>query len=175
MGRNVLRINRCSSEEILSLHKSERDSEVKLRLLVIYQLSMGKSSGSLTEYYRVSAKQMRNWAQRFEREGVAGLANKKSPGKPCLLNAEQKERLQALLSENPEVYGYNTQTWTGSLLRDWLVNQYNISYKPAQIYNILKLLGFTYQKSKGIYTEAAPEVREPLIAAFKKNSGSSGR
>lgn len=168
MGRQVLTIKRCSSAEIYSLHKAERDSEVKLRLLVIYQLSLGKSSASLTEYYPVSARQMRNWAKRFESAGVAGLSNKKPPGKPCLLNAAQKERLRALLAENPELYDYNTQTWTGPLLRDWLVKHFNISYKPAQIYNILKLLGFTYQKSKGIYPEAAPEIREPLAAAFKK-------
>lgn len=167
-GRPLLSINRYSSAEILSFHKVEVDSGVKQRLLVIYQLSLGKSSDSLTEYYQVSAKQIRNWAKRFEKDGVAGLVNKKPPGKPSLLSAEQQASFRALLSENPEVYGYNTQTWTGPLLRDWIEKQFNISYKRAQIYNILQKLGFSYQKGKGIYPEAAPEIREPLVAAFKK-------
>lgn len=57
----------------MSLHKGERDSEVKQRLFVIYQMSLGKSSASLTEYRPISAKQMRNWAKRFEKDGGAGL------------------------------------------------------------------------------------------------------
>lgn len=129
MGVPILRIKRCSSVEILSLHKAERASEVKLRLLVLYQLSLGKSSDSLTEYYPISAKQMRNWGKRFEKDGVAGLVNKTPAGTPCLLRETQKERLRALLDEKPEIYGYNTETRTGPLLRDWIEKQFNILCK----------------------------------------------
>ena len=41
---------------------------------------------------------------------------------------------------------FNSATWTGPLLIEWIKREYNISYKKAQIYNILKKLGLTYQK-----------------------------
>jgi len=82
------------------------------------------------------------------------------------LTQEQKNRLIELITnESPEQYNYNSSTWTGPLLIDWIKKHFNIEYKRAQIYNILKSLGFSYQKAKGIYPEANKEAQENFKSA----------
>lgn len=168
MGRRVSVLQGYSSEAILSLLRKERNARLRTCLCVLYQLSLGQSPSYLSSIFQVSAKQIRQWAHRFERFGVAGLAVKKSPGQSARLSPTQMERLRVLLSENPEIYGYNTQTWTGPLLRDWIQKEFTIFYKRAQIYNLLKKLGFSYQKGKGIYPEADPTLRASQIDVLKK-------
>lgn len=40
------------------------------------------------------------------------------------------------------------------MLIEWIEKEFAIIYKKAQIYNILKTLGFTYQKIEGVFPES---------------------
>lgn len=73
-----------------------------------------------------------------------------------------------LISESPQTYGYNTNTWTGPLLIDWIEKHFGVVFKKAQIYNIIKEMGFSYQKAKGFYPEADIEKQEDFKEASKK-------
>ena len=77
-----------------------------------------------------------------------------------------------VLHKPPEDYGYNSSTWTGPLLIAWVKKEYGITYKKAQIYNILKQLGLTFQKGKGIYPEA--KEREEKLIELKKTPKRKG-
>ena len=48
---------------------------------------------------------------------------------------------------------------------------YGIVYKKAQIYNIIKSLGFSYQKGKGIFPETDVEKQDVFKTSLKKTSG----
>lgn len=66
------------------------------------------------------------------------------------LSQDQLERLSALLlSEPPTDYGYDSDTWTGPMVIDWMGEKLGVTYKKVQIYNIMNRLGFSYQKAKG--------------------------
>jgi transposase len=124
--------------------------------------------------YDTSFKQITNWVHRFDEEGLEGLRDKPGRGRKPLLSSEQRTQLTKLIAEeSPLNYGYNSDTWTGPLLIDWITNHFNITYKKAQIYNIIKSLGFSYQKSKGIYPEADPEAQQKFKDNLKKTSGES--
>jgi transposase len=58
------------------------------------------------------------------------------------------------MDESPVDYGFNTDTWTGPILIEWIKSQFDIVFKKAQIYNILRKNGFSYQKARGFYPEA---------------------
>ena len=72
------------------------------------------------------------------------------------------------MNKSPEEFGYNTSTWTGPLLIDWINKNYDVEYKKAQIYNIMKSLNLTFQKGKGIYPETID--REEKVETLKKTS-----
>lgn len=170
MARSVLQVKGYSPESIKALMRKDERYTVGVRLYAVYQVSKGQSSRKLEDLYNTSFKQITNWVHRFEAEGLEGLRDKKGRGRKERLSTEQKVILSAILHEEmPIKYGYNTATWTGPLLIDWIKKEFNIVYKKAQIYNILKTLGFSYQKGKGIYPEADKKKQEEFKNALKKN------
>ena len=92
-------------------------------------------------------------------------------GTPKLTKEEDEQLRQILLTEKPEKYGYNTGTWTGPLVIEYVKKEFGVTYKKSNIYNIIKSLGFTYQKGRGIYPETDPVAQEEFTEALKKTNG----
>lgn len=175
MGRPVLKVNGYTAEQIKSLINRDERYTIGLRLYAVYQVALGLPSRKVEELFQTSFKQITNWVHRFEREGIDGLRDKPGRGRKSALSEDQRQALSDLLmTESPIDHGYNSQTWTGPMLIDWVKNRFGIEYKKAQIYNIIKKLGFSYQKAKGIYPEADPQAQQVFKETLKKTSGSSG-
>lgn len=171
MAKPVLQIKGYTAESIKSLIKKDERYGVGIRLYAVYQVAKGQSSRNLEDLYNTSFKQITNWVHRFEKEGMAGLKDKKGRGRKDKLTSIQKQKLAIVLkNEMPTKYGFNTATWTGPLLINWIKKEFEIEYKKAQIYNIIKALGYTYQKGKGIFPEANKEKQEIFKRALKKTS-----
>ena len=171
MGRSTRQVKGYSSDQIKALFKSEDKYKIGIRLYAVYQVSLGKPSRELEVLYNTSFKQILNWVSRFEQEGIEGLRDKSGRGRKSKMTSSQQERLKVLvLEDSPLDYGYNTATWNGPLLIDWLKNNLGISYKRAQIYNVLKSLGLSYQKAKGFYPESNKDAQETFKEELKKTS-----
>ncbi len=172
MARPVLSVKGYTPSDIKSLFSDDERYTVGIRLYAVYQVSLGKPSRELEELYNTSFKQITNWVHQFEEEGIEGLRDKEGRGRKSKLQAAQGEKIKHLLSgESPEAYGYNTAAWTGPLLIDWIKGQYGIEYKKAQIYNIIKSLGFSYQKGRGIFPDADAQKQEVFKEEVKKTTG----
>jgi transposase len=157
-------------EQIRALFNQEDKYKIGLRLYAVYQVSLGQPTRKLEELYNTSFKQITNWVHRFEAEGVEGLRDRRGRGRKPNLSQDQREELSRLIAESsPTDHGYNSDTWTGPLVTELVARRFGTTYKKAQIYNILKALGFSYQKSKGFYPEADPEKHEVFKEGLKKN------
>ena len=173
MSRVALKIENYSSEELKALLRKDEKFQQGVRLYACYQVSKGKKPKELEDIYETSFKSICNWVNKLNEGGVEGLIDKKKPGRTSRLTKEQKEKIKfVVLEQSPEDYQYNSSTWTGLLLIDWIDKQYNIVYKKAQIYNILKNIGLTFQKSKGFYPEA--KERSEKVEVLKKTSRRKG-
>jgi transposase len=171
MARPTLQVKGYTPGDIRSLFRNDERYTIGLRLYAVYQVSLGQSSRNLEELYNTSAKQITNWVHRFEKEGIEGLKDKEGRGRTSRLNDEQEEEIKkTLMTELPSDYGFNTATWTGPILIEWIKTHYKIIYKKAQIYNILKRLGFSYQKGKGIFPEADKNKQEAFKEGLKKTA-----
>jgi transposase len=170
MARPVLKVGKFKPEEIRALFRDDERYTIGIRLYAVYQVALGQPSRKLEELYNTSFKQITNWVHRFEKEGIEGLRDKEGRGRTARLSDGQRERISLLLGEHPDKYGYNTATWTGPMLIEWIDKEYGILYKKAQIYNIIKALGFSYQKGRGIFPETEVEKQEVFIEALKKTA-----
>ena len=171
MGRPVLKIGNYKPEDIKAMFRDDERYTIGIRLYAIYQVSLGQPSRKLEELYNTSFKQITNWVHRFEQEGIDGLRDKKGRGRTSRLNEEQRQRIKELLNEQPEDHGYNSATWTGPMLVEWIKKEYDIVFKRAQIYNVIEALGYTYQKGRGIFPETNEAAQEIFKDALKKTSG----
>ena len=167
MSRIALKINNYSSHELKALLRKDEKFQQGVRLYACYQVSKGKKPKDLEDIYETSFKSICNWVNKLNEGGVEALIDKEKPGRPPKLNSDQKEQIRLVILEKlPSDYSYNSAVWTGALLIDWIDKKYKIKYKKAQIYNILKGLGLTFQKSRGFYPES--QERESKIAELKK-------
>ncbi len=174
MSRKQVTVEGYSSTQIKDLIDSNRDYKVGIKLYTVYQVSLGKSCNSLSDVFHMSSKQLTNWVHRFNKSGVEGLHDQPGRGRTSELQESDKKRLIRLLEEeSPLDYGWNTQTWNGPLLRVWIKDHLGIEYSRSHIYNILKSLGFSYQKSKGFYPEADEQKQELFKESLKKTARKS--
>lgn len=167
MGRKALKIENYSSDELKALLRKDEKFQQGVRLYACYQVSLGKKPKELEVFYETSFKSICNWVNKLNEGGVEALIDKDKSGRPPKLSDEQKQKIKYLvLEESPEKHGYNSSTWTGLLIIDWIEKNYNVIYKKAHIYNILEDLGLTFQKGKGYYPEAKD--RTEKVDALKK-------
>jgi transposase len=176
MPKQRLTVTKASPEEIETLLRKDEKYMIGVKLYTIYQVSKGASSRELEDVFKVSFKSICNWVNEFNEKGLEGLANKLKPGRKPRLSQEQKEEIrQTVIATSPENFDYNTNIWTGAILIDYIKKRYGVEYKRAQIYNILKGLGISYQKSKGKYPEANEEARQEYQDTLKKTSNRIAR
>jgi transposase len=168
MGRKVKQLKNYTTEQLEALFESDPNNRTGVKLYAIIQLSRGYSSRKLEEFFRVSFKQICNWADRFDKEGIKSLSIKSGRGRHNRLTAEQQYQLQGDLLKNPEEFGYNTANWSGPLLREHIKKNYHVDYKPAAIYKVMHKLGFSFQRAKGIYPERDEPKREDTKTHIKK-------
>jgi len=159
-------IKNYTPEELRSLLRKDEKFQQAVRLYACYQVSLGKRPQELESIYETSFKSICNWVNRLNEGGVEALIDKVKPGRNNRLGPKELQHIRAvLLDKRPDDYGYNSATWTGPLLIGFIKKEYDVEYKKAQIYNILKKLGLTFQKGKGIYPEA--EDRAEKVDALK--------
>lgn len=168
MPRPVLKVGNYTPEQINAMFRNDERYTIGIRLYAVYQVSLGQPSRKLEDLYNTSFKQITNWVHRFEQEGIEGLRDKEGRGRTARLNEDQRKRLSELLNEDPDDHGYNSATWTGPMLIEWIEKHFNIIYKKAQIYNVIKALGYSYQKGRGIFPETNKEEQELFKERLKK-------
>ncbi len=168
MGRKVKQLKNYTTEQVEALFDSDENNIVGVKLYAIIQLTRGYSTRKLEEFYRVTHKQICNWADRFDAEGIDGLRMKPGRGRHSFISEQQKEQLKSDLSQSPEIFGYNTSNWSGPLLRKHLEEAYQVTYKQAAVYVLLHELGFSFQRTRGKYPERDEVKREAVKADIKK-------
>jgi transposase len=169
MSRAKLSIVGATASEIKQLLRKDEKYMIGVKLYAIYQIANGAVSRDLEKIYNVSFKAVCNWVHEFNQYGIEGLKDKPKSGRKPKLSQESLISIKSLiLNTKPSSYGYNTSTWTGPLLIDYISKEYGVIYKKAQIYNIMKLLGLSYQKGKGIYPEADQTKRNEFSEELKK-------
>jgi transposase len=168
MGRKVKQLKNYTTAQVEAILKSDENKLLGVKLYAILQLTRGYSARRLEEFYGVTHKQICNWADRFDAQGVEGLRMKPGRGRHCRLSEEQKYQLQSDLLKTPAEFGYNTANWSGPLVLAHIGQTYRVAYKQAAVYNLMHELGFSFQRAKSFYPERDEAKREEVKADIKK-------
>ena len=92
MGRKPRGVKGYTPEQIKELFNSDDKYKMGLRLYAVYQMSLGKPSREVACLYNTSFKQILNWVDRFEKEGLEGLRDKSGRGRTPQLSRKQMQR-----------------------------------------------------------------------------------
>ena len=136
------------------------------RLHAILLVAQGMSGRQAAQYLGDSPRTVAYWVQRFETEGLAGLADADRPGRPRKLNQEQIAQIEIALRNTPMDYGLSVNLWDGKILSAYIQKEFGIQLGVRQCQRIFRQLGFRLRKPRSKIANSNPSQKEE----FKKNS-----
>jgi transposase len=150
MGRKVKQLKNYSTEQVEKVFESDERHRTGIKLYAILQLTRGYSSRALEKIFRVSFKQICNWADRFDAEGIDGLRIRPGRGRRTRLTIEQIHQLKADLSKSPQDFDYNSAIWSGPLICEHIREAYQVDYKLSAVYSLMRKTGFSFRQESQI-------------------------
>jgi len=97
---------------------------------------------------KLNVKTVHEWVRLFLCYGPKGAPRRKSPGRPPKLTKTQKEELARLLEAGPQAAGYSAGGWRTPLVQQLIVERFGVLYNVFYLAQLLKDLGFSWQKAK---------------------------
>ena len=149
-------------DEIRRSYESQYDHRLHAVLLVAQGMSCREVANLLGDSPRTVAY----WANRFEAEGLSGLADVYRPGRPRRLDDQQLQEIQKALRSSPLEYGLTANLWDGKLLSHFIHKRFGIELGIRQCQRMFRQFGFRLRKPRPLIAKADPEEQE----VFKKNS-----
>jgi transposase len=96
------------------------------RLHAILLVAQGMSSRQTAQLLGDSPRTVAYWVQRFEAEGLAGLADADRPGRPRRLDQDQFYQIEQALRKSSLEVGLSVNLWDGKALSAYIKQQFEI-------------------------------------------------
>ncbi len=147
-----------------------QDARYDHRLHCVSLVAVGIPCEQVAQYFGDSPRSIVNWVRRFDRQGLAGLAEGDHSGRPGRLSAEQLEEVRARVRQAPTQVGLQANLWDGKTLGQFLRERYQIQLGVRQCQRLFHQLDTRYRLPRPRVGKADPQRQ----AEHKKNS-STGR
>ena len=118
------------------------------RLSALLLLAERRPVSEIATRLDVSTETIYAWRAAFVVRRWQSLTRGSSPGRPPKLTATQRIRLKELVLAGPEAAGYATGCWNSALIQDLIVREFGRSYNVHYLSELLRNLGFSYQKAR---------------------------
>jgi transposase len=116
-------------------------------LLAILAVGDGRSFAEVAEVLRVHEKTVAAWVGRFCCYGIHGAPRQKPTGRPPKLTPTHQAALATLIDEGPLKAGFSGACWRSPMIQQLIYDRFGVFYNVFYIAQLLKNLGFRYQKA----------------------------
>lgn len=146
-----IRISKEMVKELTkTLHKAYQSGDAKMvrRILVLLDYSQGDSPDGIADKHGIARSSIYAWLKQLLAEGIASIKPKWKGGRPAKLSKSQKKQLCEWIKAGPQAAGYPNGCWSGVLVQDLIWHQFGVLYNAHYVCDLLKSLGFSYQKAR---------------------------
>jgi transposase len=157
-----------SVEELRRLYRSEKSAKQARRLRIIILAAQQQTAAAISHQVDLSPRQIQSWVRRYNREGLAGLADRPGRGPKASLTPEEAQRLRSRLDRGPGPAD-GVCTLRGKDVQRILAEEFGKLRKLGAVYKLLHHLGYASLAPRPQHHRADPAAQE----AFKKSSLSS--
>lgn len=140
------------------------DALEKRRFHAIRLFERGQKPSAIARQVKVVRQTVARWVQRYRAQGKSGLRKAGRAGRKPRLNAPDRQRLERLLLQGPEVLGYETPLWTCPRVAHLIEQEFGVHYHEGHVWKILIGLHWSPQRPVG----RARERNEEQIQQWKK-------
>src|ERR1700744_1937677 len=125
-----------------TLARQSRDADQTRRLLALASIYDGGSRSAAAKLGGVGLQIVRDWVLHFNALGPDGLIDRKAPGQPPKLNAEQRQALAQAVERGPVPAVDGVVRWRLKDLVQWVFDQFALSLDESTMSRELKARGF---------------------------------
>jgi transposase len=155
-----------TARELRAASVKARDAKAARRMLAIALVLEGKERKTAAQTCGMDRQTLRDWVHRYNAEGLAGLKNRKAPGRPSRLTAAQKAELAALVEKGPDAAKDRVVRWRCADLKRRIEEMFGITLHERTLGKQLKALGYVRLSVRPQHPKSDPQTQ----AAFKKIS-----
>ena len=131
-----------SSTELRRTATRSRDADAARRMLALALVLEGKSRKEAAESCGMDRQTLRDWAIRYNAEGLAGLSDRVSPGPASRLTPEQMAELAAIVEAGPNPAVDQVVRWRRVDLRRVIAARWGVELHERTVGKLLHRLGF---------------------------------
>jgi transposase len=140
---------------------------IRKKLRSVYMYHQGKSFGEISAQLSQHAQSTRKYINQYIEEGFSLLCEPVvRPQESLLTKAQSASFKEVLLQNRPFEVGLEGNIWTGKLMRQYLKDTYDVTYKSG-IYDLLERLELSHQKAHADYGNAKEEDQIAFINELK--------
>ena len=143
-----------------------KDGRAARRMLAIALVLEGTDRTTAAQTCGMDRQTLRDWVHRFNAEGLAGLVNRRSPGRPARLSPDQKAELAALVEAGPDRARDGVVRWRRIDLKRRIETMFGVTMHERTVGKQLAALGFRRLSVRPQHPKADVVAQE----AFKKTS-----
>jgi transposase len=141
-----------SDDEVAVLRRTERttrDAAVRLRCLFLLRSAEGLSPRAIGRLLGRSPDTVRRALRRYERGGLAALADRPSTGRPRRLSAAWEARLLEAVEQHPRAVGVDRAGWTARALAAYLARTTGEAADEDTVASYLRRHGYRPRARRG--------------------------
>jgi transposase len=143
-----------------------KDGRAARRMLAIALVLGGTDRTTAARTCGMDRQTLRDWVHRYNAEGLAGLVNRRSPGRPARLSPDQKTDLAALVEAGPDPERDGVVRWRRIDLKRRIETMFGVAMHERTVGKQLAALGFRRLSVRPQHPKADVVAQE----AFKKTS-----
>lgn len=165
MAIEITRKDLTSTELRLAAGKTSNAPAAR-RMLALALVLEGADRETAARSCGMERQTLRDWVHRYNAEGLAGLCNRRSPGRPPRLTAEQKAVLAEQVEKGPDPEADGVVRWRRIDLKRWIEAEFGIVLHERTVGKQLAALGLKRLSVRPQHPKADPAAQE----GFKKTS-----
>lgn len=154
---------RASIEKKLKQAQESGDLQTVKRMLAILSLEEGESPSRIAQMLKVSTEAIRQWVVSYLTRGLKGLVNGKKPGRPKKLTKSQRKELSRFIKAGPQKSGFCGSCWRSPMIQQLIYDRFGVFFNVKYISELLKHLGFSYQKAQFVAADRDEEARKTWL------------
>jgi transposase len=116
-------------------------------LLAILAVMHGQQIEDVALTLQLCPKTVSEWVRLFVCYGPKGPKRQRPTGRPAKLTKEQKRQLADLIDAGPAQAGFPGACWRSPMIQELISQRFGVYYNVFYIAQLLKNLGFSYQKA----------------------------
>jgi transposase len=142
MGSAICLRSDFDGDGLRLLARQTKDASQARRLLALASIYDGGTRADAARLGSVTVQIVRDWVVRFNARGPDGLINGKAPGKPSLLNDDQRAALAQAIERGPTPYLDGVVRWRLCDLAQWLWEEFRISVSEQTLGREVRSMGY---------------------------------